>query len=317
MNDLSGGRRSGGEGPLRLDGGTATELQRAGMSVDGPWWTNRAMNSEADRTRLRGIHQGYLGAGAQVITANTFRCNLRALSRLGLFDAGLAWMVHAAVGVAQSAVRAGEEGRADGRGDADRTLIAGSVGPVEDCYRPDLVPPDDELRAEHRWLVTELMRVGVDLVVIETMNSEREARIALEEALRAGARAWVGFVCDADARLLSGEKLTEAAGAVEREGAEAVLVNCTAPADSETALRALRDACSGPIGAYPNIEDRNGIPRSAHVDRHVPAALGPDEFADLIARWDAEFCLDVVGGCCGTTPDHLAAAHERLLRSGR
>ncbi|NYD52549.1 S-methylmethionine-dependent homocysteine/selenocysteine methylase [Actinomadura luteofluorescens] len=314
MNDLSGGRRSGSGGPLWLDGGTATELQRAGMSVDGPWWTNRAMNSEAARTRLRGIHQGYLDAGAQVITANTFRSNLRALSRLGLFDAGLAWMVHAAVGVAESAVRACQDGRAP---DAGRPRIAGSVGPVEDCYRPDLVPPDDELRAEHRWLATELMRVGVDLVLVETMNSEREARIALEEVRRAGARAWVGFVCDADARLLSGEKLTEAAAAVERDGAEAVLVNCTGPADSETALRALRDACSGPIGAYPNIEDRDGIPRSAHVDRHVPAALGPDEFADLIARWDAEFSLDVAGGCCGTTPAHLAAARDRLPRSGR
>lgn len=317
MNDLSGARRSGGGGPLWLDGATATELQRAGMSVDGPWWTNRAMNTEADRTRLRGIHQGYLGAGAQVITANTFRCNLRALSRLGLFDAGLAWMVHAAVGVAQSAVRAVQDGRAGGPQDADRPLVAGSVGPVEDCYRPDLVPPDDELRDEHRWLATELMRVGVDLVLVETMNSEREARIALEEVRRAGARAWVGFVCDADARLLSGEKLADAAAAAERDGAEAVLVNCTAPADSETALRALRDACSGPIGVYPNIEDRGGIPRSAHVDRHVPAAMGPEEFADLVARWDAEFSLDVVGGCCGTTPDHLAAARDRLLRSGR
>lgn len=93
MNDLTGRRRSGGGGPLRLDGGLATELQRAGMRVDGPWWTNRALNSEADRTRLREIHRRYLSAGAQVITANTFRCNLRALRRLGLDDAGLAWMV--------------------------------------------------------------------------------------------------------------------------------------------------------------------------------------------------------------------------------
>lgn len=316
MND-SEGRRPGGGGLLRLDGGLATELQRAGMRVDGPWWTNRALNSEADRTRLRDIHRRYLEAGAQVISANTFRCNLRSLRRLGLDDAGLAWMVHAAVGVAQAAAGAGRDARAEGRQDADRTRIAGSMGPVEDCYRPDLVPPDDELRAEHRWLATELMRSRVDLVLVETMNSEREARIALEEVRRAGGRAWVGFVCDGDARLLSGEKLAAAAAAAERDGAEAVLVNCTPPAGSETALRALRDACAGPIGVYPNIEDRRGIPRSTHVDRHVPASLGPGEFADLIARWDAEFSLDVAGGCCGTTPDHLAAAHDRLLRSGR
>ena len=103
-------------------------------------------------------------------------------------------MVHAAVGVVIAARN---------RAGTPQTQIAASMAPVEDCYRPDLVPPDDELRTEHRWLATELRRAGVDLVLIEAMNSEREARIALAEVLAVGGRAWVSFVCDDGATLLS------------------------------------------------------------------------------------------------------------------
>jgi S-methylmethionine-dependent homocysteine/selenocysteine methylase len=283
-----------------LDGGIATELQRGGMSVREPWWTTLALNSEARRTLLRGVHERYLEAGARVITANTFRCNLRTLRRLGLDEAGFAWMVHAAVGVAQAAARG-----------TDGVRVAASMAPVEDCYRPDLVPSDEELRAEHRWLATEMVRAGVDLILIETMCTLREARVALEQAQEVGARAWVSFVCAADGLLLSGEKVAEAGAAVERDGAEAVLVNCSSPADTAAALGALRGACSGPVGAYPNLEDRGGIPRWTHVDRHVPSSMEVHEFAELIASWRAEFAIDVVGGCCGTTPYHLAAARGR------
>jgi S-methylmethionine-dependent homocysteine/selenocysteine methylase len=181
--------------PVWLDGGIATELQRAGTAVREPWWTTRALNGEPNRRVLRTIHENYLAAGADVITANTFRCNVRTLRRLGLDDAGLAWMVHAAVGVAQAARNTTDGGCA---------AVAGSMAPVEDCYRPDLVPPDEELRAEHRWLATELARAEVDLILVETMSSMREARVALEQAQAAGVPVWVAFVCDDGVLLPSG-----------------------------------------------------------------------------------------------------------------
>ncbi|MCP2167727.1 homocysteine S-methyltransferase family protein [Goodfellowiella coeruleoviolacea] len=281
-----------------LDGAVATELQRRGIPVAAPWWTTRAVLTGQKRDVLRAVHEEYVAAGADVITANTFRCNLRALTRAGLADAGLAWMVHAAVGVA-TAVRNASGGR---------VRVAGSVAPVEDCYRPDLVPPDEELRTEHRWLAVELLRAGVDLVLVETMNTVREARIAVAEAVAAGAPTWVSFVCGPHARLLSGEPLVEAARAVTAEGAAAVLVNCTRPEDVEACLTALGGACGVPFGAYPNVEDRTGLPERGHVDQHVPAGVEPGDFAALAARWRAEFGASVLGGCCGTTPSHLAAA---------
>ncbi|WP_413775616.1 homocysteine S-methyltransferase family protein [Micromonospora sp. RTGN7] len=290
-------QRTTDQARILLDGGVATELQRAGIPVTPPWWTTRALLSDQRRQVLKGVHERFLTAGADVVTANTFRCNLSTLQAAGLEDAGLGWMVHAAVGVALAARNAA--------GTAGTRVVA-SVAPVADAYRPDLVPDDETLRAEHRWLATELSRAGVDTVLVETMNTAREARIALAEALTAGATAWVSFVCGDDARLLSGEPLADAARAVEADGAAAVLVNCTDPTRTEECLRALRPAVSGPIGAYPNMEDRDG---GGPVDA-FPPLLEPAAFGDLTARWCEEYGLTLVGGCCGTTPAHLAAMSD-------
>jgi S-methylmethionine-dependent homocysteine/selenocysteine methylase len=120
-------------------------------------------------------------------------------------------------------------------------------------------------------------------------------------------------VCEGD-RLLSGESLASAARAAEDAGADAVLVNCTTPADTGTCLAVLRATCRGKIGAYPNLEDRSGIPPRTHVDRPLPAAMTPPEFGELVAKWRAEHQPDILGGCCGTTPAHLAAARDALAQ---
>lgn len=292
-----------GDGILALDGGVATDLQHAGLSVREPWWTTRALLTDQNRTMLRSVHERHLAAGARVITANTFRANLRALRQTRLDDAGQAWMVHAAVGVAEAA-------RNEAR--IPDAVIAGSIGPVEDCYRPDLVPADDELRAEHGWLAQQLSRSGVDLFLIETMNTIREARIAAEQVRSVGGHAWVSFVCNDDGTLLSGEPLTGAVHAVQRDGVEAVLVNCTSPEGTEIALRALCRGRFGLIGAYPNLEDRSGLPPHEHVDHALAPSMGPEAFAELVARWRSDYGLDIVGGCCGTTAAHIAEANRVL-----
>jgi S-methylmethionine-dependent homocysteine/selenocysteine methylase len=284
---------------VRLDGATATELQRRGIPVRAPWWTSAALRTPRGRAVLGAIHAEYAAAGADVITANTFRCNLRSLTRAGLDRPAAARMVHEAVGIARAAA---------GR----RVRVAGSIAPVEDCYRPDLVPETRTLRAEHRWLARELVAAGVDLVVVETMSCEREALVALEEVLAAGGRAYVSFVCGDDARLLSGEPLVSAVRAAERTGASAVLVNCTSIPRTAACLREMRAAARGPIGAYPNVEDRSGIATAVHVDRYLPALVDVDVFATAVLGWRADLGATVLGGCCGTTPAHLAALYGRL-----
>jgi S-methylmethionine-dependent homocysteine/selenocysteine methylase len=246
------------------------------------------------------VYADFLTAGAQVIAANTFRANLRALRRVGLDEAGAADVVREAVELARAAV----SGRP--------VWVAGSIAPVEDCYRPDLVPSNAELRAEHGWLAEQLVSAGVDLVLCETMNTAREARIALEQVLAAGGRAWVSLVCGDGARLLSGERLVDVGAAVARDGAEAVLVNCTPLAQTELCLRQLRAYLSGMIGAYPNLEDRSHLLAWTPIEDSLPAAVEPDVFAEVVHRWWTELSIDVVGGCCGTTPRHLSALSRQL-----
>lgn len=291
-------RRGDGERVvILLDGALATELQRHGVPVAPPWLTSETLRTARGRDLLRGIHAEYIEAGAQVITANTFRTNLRAMRRAGLDDAGAARMVEHAVAAAR---------RARDDAGAPWVRVAASLAPVEDCYRPALAPPPAELHAEHRWMAGVLAGAGVDLVLIETMNSQSEATIALAQVRAAGIPAWVSFVCADGARLLSGEDLGVAARRVESAGAEAVLVNCTRVDRVAACLRRLREVCHGPIGVYPNVEDRGALPDWTHVEHRVPTAHDADSLAALVERWLTEYGVDMVGGCCGSSPAHIA-----------
>lgn len=294
---------AGAAGPLVLDGGLGTELQRHGRSVTAPWWTARCLLDADGRRLVSRIHARYVAAGADVLTADTFRTTPRAARRAGTDDATAAGLVRTAVALARRAADPAVAGR--------RVLVAASVAPVEDCYRPDLVPDAAALRREHGWLAEQLAQAGVDLALVETMNTVREAVTATRAVREHGLPAWVSFVCAGDARLLSGEDVAVAADAVRAAGAAAVLVNCTDPAGTDRALRRLRQAGPGLLGAYPNVEDRSGVPPATPVDRYLPPCLTPAAFAGL---WDAwrPVGLGVVGGCCGTTPAHIAALRSRL-----
>ncbi|MEU2613201.1 homocysteine S-methyltransferase family protein [Micromonospora sp. NPDC007271] len=291
------------DGGLLLDGGLATELQRAGWPMAAPWWTSDALRTEGGRRAVRRIHERYVAAGADVVTANTFRCNPRAMRAADVTPEHLRRLIRAAVGLARAAV-------------GERALVAASLAPAADCYRPDLVPGDDDLRREHGWTARELAAAGSDLVLAETMNSVREAVIAVEAALATGRPVWVSLVCAGGPRLLSGEPLGAAVRVLWEHGASAVLVNCTTLDDTESCLEVMSRAAWRPFGAYPNIENRFAIPKRSDVNQFIPAGIGPAAFARRLATWRTRYGLDVLGGCCGTSPEHLSALRRRLGQAG-
>lgn len=288
-----------------LDGGVATELQRAGRSVTAPWWSAGVLLDDAGRGLLRQVHEAYADAGADVLTADTFRCTRRAAREAGVDPATAANLIGIALRIAREAA-------------AGRTAeVAASLAPVEDCYRPDLVPADAVLSREHDWQAERFRCEGVELVLIETMNTVREAVRATTAVTRHGMRAWTSFVCRPDGRLLSGEDMGEAAAAVQAAGAETVLVNCTTPGGTDRALAAARRRYSGAMGAYPNLEDRSGLAEAEAVDRHVPLGVKADPFARHLRHARNCWGLSVVGGCCGSTPDHISALRHRLDEADR
>lgn len=203
-----------------LDGGVATVAPARRRPRDGAVVDDRRAGERAHAPRCCGPCTPTTSARARSSSRPTRSAATCARCAASAYRAGPAWLVQAAVGVARAARDEAGNGR---------TLIAGSMAPSRTatariwCRRT-------RSSAQHRWLASEMLDAGVDLVLIETINSVREARIALGQVLTAGGRAWVSFVCAEGARLLSGEPLSgeplaDAARAVEADGAEAVLVN--------------------------------------------------------------------------------------------
>ncbi|MFN7842312.1 MAG: homocysteine S-methyltransferase family protein, partial [Pirellula sp.] len=141
---------------LLLDGATGTELNRRGVDTGLPLWSANALTIDSGLNILREVHLDYLNAGADIITTNTFRTNRRALVGKGFSARELTLR---AVSTAREAVA--EFGKP--------ALVAGSVSSLEDCYRPDLVPSDDECIDEHTERIDHLVQGGIDLLLIETM----------------------------------------------------------------------------------------------------------------------------------------------------
>jgi len=281
--------------PLLLDGATGTELERRGVRSDLPLWSSWGLLEVPDR--VRAIHADYLRAGVDVLTAATFRTHARSLAAAGL-EHRAAELGALAVRLARDAVE--ETQRA--------AWVLGSAAPLEDCYHPERVPPDAVLAREHASHARHLARAGVDAILVETMNTGREAVAATRAARDAGADACVSFVCAGGARLLSGEPLAEALEAVAALEPLAVGVNCLPPHVVADSLPAL-SRTGLPFLVYANLAG----PDAPLAARHEEAA--PERFAAHALGW-ARAGAAAVGGCCGTTPEHLAAVARRLRPGG-
>ena len=293
-----------------LDGAMGTELTRRGINTTLPLWSAQALTDAPDIVEQ--IHRDYIAAGAQVLTANTFRTNVRTMRRAGIDDGGQA-LTHKAIALAKAACKKEiREWRSEVKAQSpipnlQSLLIAGSMAPLEDCYSPELVPSDDELREEHGALARNLAEAGCDLILVETMNTIREAVIATQSAASTGLPIWVSFTLNAQHDLLSGETLRDAVNAVLPYQPKAVLVNCIPVAQVAGALAVLTDlpGLGKPgrslVGAYGNV---------GHVDDEVgwtlTHAVSPAAYAEAAREWQA-LGATIVGGCCGTMPDHIAA----------
>jgi homocysteine S-methyltransferase len=270
--------------PLLLDGATGTGLNRRGIDLSLPLWSAAAIESAPDV--LRQIHAEYVTAGAEILTANTFRTHARNLFAAGRADRA-GELTQRAVDIARSAA-------------GDSAWVAGSQAPLEDCYSPQRVPDDEVLKREHETMSRHLAAAGVDLILVETQNTIREAMAATQSATTTGIPTFVSFVCGAEGRLLSGETLTEAVTAVLPFQPTAVLVNCI-PAESALSILEELHAAAGAIsfGAYANIGKQE--PDGTWIDSD---AVDPKCYARYAESW-LKYGAKIIGGCCGTTPEHI------------
>ena len=282
--------------PALLDGAMGTELQRRGTDTGLPLWSANALM--ANPGLVRQIHADYIAAGADIITTNTFRTTRRTFDHAGIPDASAA-LTRRALELARQARQ--ESGRTD-------VLIAGSIAPLEDCYRPDLVPPDSDLRREHAELARRLAD-GVDCILLETMNTVREAYAACEAAVATGKEVIVSFICNREGNLYDGESLTYAIRSVASLAPAAFSINCVSPRFIRPALNIARATTDLPIGVYANV----GIPENERRGWEFTHDIGAAEYATYASDW-LHSGVAILGGCCGTTPEYIAAVAKTLNR---
>jgi S-methylmethionine-dependent homocysteine/selenocysteine methylase len=283
--------------PLLLDAAMGTELQRRETDTSLPLWSARALI--ADPEVVWTIHGDEVAAGADILTANTFRTHARSLARGGAGERAAELSALAVRLAHQAAATPGRE-----------VFVAGSLSPLEDCYRPDLVPDAPALAREHDAQARFLAEAGVDLLLAETHNTVREAVAAAHAARETGLPFIVSMVTDGGGRLLSGEPLSAAAEALLPLEPDALGVNCVPAGKLAGDLAALAAAAPGArLAAYGNL----GLPAEGPGWKFMDE-LEPEDYAREAARW-LGLGARIVGGCCGTTPAHTRAL--RALLDGR
>lgn len=280
-----------------LDGAIGTEILRRDVT-----WADHQLKKRPDV--VSAIHEDYIQAGADVISTNTFQLTRRAflnhfkdrehMRHIGAPDLDTRWaeLLTAGVKLAQEARE---------KSAADRPVaIAGAMTTLEWCFRPDLAPRPEEAEAEYREVISVFADAGCDLLLIETVNSVGEAVAAARAARSLGIPFWVAYVCDERGRLFTGETMEQAARSLEPLQPDAILLNCAPPIDVAIGLRELVKQSSAPVGAYPHI-GRFDPPEWLFTDEYPP-----DKYLGTAREW-VDSGVRIVGGCCGTTPDHIAA----------
>lgn len=297
--------------PVIFDGAVGTEIQKAAVSkgyYSDAVGCNEILNVNYPEVIIR-IHKDYLSAGANVIQTNTFGG-----SRAKLKEYGLENRVHEInKAAALNARKAISEFSTDNKG----YFVCGSMGPTG--YLPSAKNSDlsavsyDDLVIIYEEQATALIEGGVDLIRIETSQDLLEVRSAVEGIKQVFNKTGkeipiqVQITIDSNGRMLLGSGIESFLGAVAGLGIAVVGINCgMGPSEMSPSIKKLLELSPVPVVALPNA----GMPQN--IDGKAVYALQPLDFAELIKPLVTVNGLNVVGGCCGTSPAHIKAVSEIL-----
>jgi len=282
--------------PLLADGAMGTLLvQRGHLSLN-------ACFDELNLTQpdlVRGVHRDYAQAGADIIETNTFGAN-----RYKLAERGLAQQVNevnqTGVQLVQEAVvLSGRQG----------VYVAGAVGPLGVSIKPYGRISKAEARAAFQEQMQALIDAGVDLLVLETFANHEELLLAIETArsLNDALPIVAQATFSTDNTTYTGHAPARVANDLHNSGATVIGVNCgTGPAQIAQVLQTMQQAVPGAqLSALPNA----GFPETVGGRAMYPASA--DYFGDYALTFQA-IGAQIIGGCCGTTPEHIAAMRAAI-----
>ena len=297
---------------MLLDGGLATELERAGHDLNDPLWSAKILLE--DPAAIEAVHASYLRAGADCVITATYQATFEGLAARGVTRAQAEAVFRRAVDLA---VRARDRVRADEASRAARTrpLVAASIGPYGALladgseYHGDYGVDAAALADFHGPRLRLLAETPADILACETIPSFAEARAlaALVED-STDKPAWFTFTCRDECHISDGTPLNEvAAWANEAEGVHATGVNCTPARLVPPIIRAFAAATSKPVVAYPN----GGGEWHAETKTWGRADDDP-EWAEACRSWIAAGAV-AAGGCCRVGPEAIRIMRAALV----
>jgi 5-methyltetrahydrofolate--homocysteine methyltransferase len=283
----------GADRPVLLDGAMGTLLQDSGLEDGAPGELWNLENPDA----VRAAHAAYAEAGARLLTTNTFGGTRPRLDMHGLGDR-VGEVNRTAAQLARSV--------ADGRG----LLVAGDLGPIGELLAPLGTLTREEAQALFAEQLTALVEGGIDLVLVETLSDlgEADAALAAAQEVAPGLPVAVTMSFDSNLRTMMGVRPGDAVAHLAAAGADAVGANCgRGPEEMEIIAAEMVQARTGDLLLV--AQSNAGLPQLVGDRFEYDASA-----ADLAAHATrlAELGIDLVGGCCGSTPAHIAAVGAAL-----
>src|SRR5215467_11398136 len=285
------------QGPVLCDGAMGSLLYGKGVFINKCYDELNLLQPDL----IRNIHHEYMNAGAEIIETNTFGANSFRLARYGLREKGQAINL-------QGARLAREAADAFNQKKAAAVLVAGSVGPLGIRIEPLGKTSREEARESFRQQIAALVEGGVDLLILETFGYLEELHQAYLAAREAAPQLQVvaQATMDEEGNCLDGASAETFAAKVTEWGADVVGCNCSVgPVAMLEAIERIRRITDRPLSAQPNA----GIPRSIE-GRNI--YLCSPEYMASYARKFVTAGVGLVGGCCGTTPEHIKAMKAAL-----
>jgi len=284
---------------LVCDGAMGTQLMLAGLESGacGEAW------NLTNPDRVLGIQRRYVAAGTDCLITNTFGGNRITLKRHNRADDLRA--------INQAGARLAREAFGTREG-----YVLGDLGPLGAILEPYGDLPQDEARAAYEEQARALVEAGVDAIIIETQTSLDEMGIAIDAAKAAGAPciiASLAYDLSADQSFyvtMMGVQPAQAAEFVQERGGNIVALNCGTGMDMPGAAKVAeiyRQHCRIPVMVQPNA----GLPvleKGKAVYKQLPAEMAKGVPAALVAG------ANIIGSCCGSTPEHTAAIHQAVAR---
>jgi methionine synthase / methylenetetrahydrofolate reductase(NADPH) len=278
-------------GPILCDGAMGTLLYGKGIFINRCY--DELNISQPDL--IREIHHDYVRAGAEIIESNTFGANSFRLQRHGCADRVRE--------INQAGIRLAREATAN-----SDALVAGSVGPIGLRIEPLGKIAYEEARSAFREQIAAMNEEGVDLLILETFGYLGELHQAILAAREVNPNIPIiaQVTIDEDGNCLDGSVPETYAGKLTEWGVDVIGCNCSVgPVAMLEAMEHVRRATDKPLAAQPNA----GMPRSVE-GRNI--YLCSPEYMASYARKFIALGVQIVGGCCGTTPEHIRAMKSAL-----